>query len=245
MEDGLQKEYKMITNKIYAVIPARFGSKGVINKNIQILNGKPLLAYSIIAAKAVPEIDRIIVSTDSTLYKEIAEKYGAEVPFLRPKAISGDDSRDIDWVNHLLHWLEKKEEQLPKYLIHLRPDIPLRKSKHISQAIRCIKKHPEATALRSVVEMEQSCYKDFEIENGFLKIVGSGSFNLDDANHPRQSYPITYNGKGVVDVLRTSHILETGKIHGNKVLAFLVPQTIDVDTMEDMEYLRYKVEKND
>ncbi len=241
MEDGFLKEYKMISNKIYAVIPARSGSKGIPDKNIQILNGKPLIAYSIIIAKSVPEINRVLVLTDSVLYKKIAEKYGAEVPFLRPEAISGDDSCDIDWVVHLLHWLEKNEGELPKYLIHLRPTSPLRESKYIRQAIQYVKKHPKATALRSVVEMAESAYKDFEIENGLLKSVGSGSFCLDKANRPRHFYPTTYNANGYVDILKTFHILKTNKIHGDKVLPFLVPQIIDIDTMKDLEYARYEV----
>ncbi len=230
----------MITNKIYAVIPARYGSKEIPDKNIQVVKGKPLFAHSIISAKSISEIDRTIVTTDSTLYKEIAKKYGAEVPFLRPKAISGDDSCDIDWALHLLHWLEKNEGVLPKYLVHLRPTSPLRESKYISQAIQCIKKHPEATALRSVVKMNQSVYKCFEIENGILKTVGSNSFDLDEANLPRHLYPAIYDANGYVDILKTSHILNTGKIHGDKVLSFLVPEITDIDTMKDLEHARYE-----
>ena len=243
MEGGLPKEYKMITNKIYAVIPARSGSKSIPGKNIQIISGLPLIAYSIITAKSVSEIDRTIVSTDSIIYKKIAEKYEAEVPFLRPQAISGDDNRDIEWVLHLLCWLEKNDGELPEYLIHLRPTSPLRISKYISLAIQYIKRHPEATALRSVVKMSQSIYKHFEVENGLLKAVGSGSFNLDEANLPRHFYPDTFDANGYVDVLRTSHILKTGKIHGNKVLSFLVPSITDIDTVKDLEYARYEAKQ--
>ena len=229
----------MITDKIYAVIPARYGSKSIPDKNIQVLKGKPLIAYSILTAKSISEIDRVIVSTDSVLYKEIAEKYGAEVPFLRPANISGDDSRDVEWIKHLLNWLLVEENSLPEYLIHLRPTSPLRDSIFVPLAIQYIKKHPEATSLRSVALMGQSVYKHFEVEDGFLKMVGTGSFDIDKANLPRHLYPATYDANGYVDILKTSHILNTGKIHGDKVLSFLVPEIADIDTMKDLEHARY------
>ena len=85
--------------KIIAIIPCRSGSKGVKDKNIIKLFGKPLIYYSILFAKSCSFIDRTIVSTDSKKYAKIAKKFGAEVPFLRPKKISGDSSLDIDFLN--------------------------------------------------------------------------------------------------------------------------------------------------
>ncbi len=232
----------MITNKIYTIIGARSGSKSIIDKNIQEVNGKPLFAFSILTAKFVPEIDRIIFSTDSIKYKEIAEKFGAECLYLQPENISGDSDGDI-WVLYLVNWLEENEKELPEYLIHLRPPVPLRDYRYISKAIQFMKQHPEATALRSVYEMPQTAYKHFEIEDGFLKAVGSGSFNLDEANKPRHLYPTTYDANGYVDILRTSYILKTNKtkIHGNRVLAFHVPYITDIDDMKDLQRVRYEV----
>ncbi len=231
----------MITNKIYAIIGARSESKSIIDKNIQDVNGKPLIAFSILTAKFVPEIDRIIFSTDSIKYKKIAKKYGAECLYLQPENISKDISGDI-WVLYLINWLKENEKELPEFLVHLRPTSPLRDSKYISKAIQFIKQHPEATALRSVHKMNQPAYKHFEIEKGFLKAVGSGSFDLDEANKPRHLYPTTYDANGYVDILRTSHILKENKIHGNKVIAFHVPYIIDIDEMKDLQYLRYEME---
>ncbi len=232
----------MITNKIFAIIGARSGSKSIVDKNIQDVDGKPLLAFSILTAKSVPEIDRIIFSTNSIKYKKIAKKWGAECLYLQPKEISKEDSGDI-WVLYLLNWLKENEKELPKFLIHLRPTSPLRDFNYISKAIQFIKQHPEATALRSVYKMSQPAYKHFEIENGFLKAVGSGTFNLDDANKPRHLYPATYDANGYVDILRTSYILKTNKIHGNRVIAFQVPYITDIDEMKDLEYFRYEVSR--
>ena len=234
----------MLTGEIYAIIPARSGSKSIPDKNVQFLAGKPLIAYSIEIAKKVPEIGRIIVSTDSEQYAQISLSYGAEAPFLRPKEISGDENTDIEWVNHLLFWLQDNEKTLPEYLIHLRPTSPLRDPKYIRKAISIIKGYPEATALRSVCEMTQSVYKHFEIENGFLRSVGLKSFELDLANKPRQMYPKTYDANGYVDVLKTLYILKHNKVHGNRVLPFYVPPITDIDGREDLEYAKYEVQKN-
>ena len=94
--------------KILAIIPARSGSKSIKNKNIVQYKGKPLLAHSILTAKVSSKIDKVIVSTDSTYYKKIAENYGAEVPFLRPKKISSSKSIDIHYIEHCCNFLKKK-----------------------------------------------------------------------------------------------------------------------------------------
>ena len=234
----------VITNKIYAVIPARSGSKSIVDKNIQKLGKHTLLAHSILAAQHTPEIDRVIVSTDSKEYKKIAEGYNIDVPFLRPKCISGDNNADVEWVAHLLNWLIVNERELPKYLVHLRPTTPLRNIQYIRKAIKHIKQYPEATALRSVVRMERTVYKYFEVESLFLKTVCSGSFDIDIANKPRQLYPITYLPNGYVDILKTEFILdvEKKKIHGNKVLAFLVPKITDIDDEKDLKFARWEID---
>ena len=97
------------TNKkeIIAIIPARSGSKSIKNKNIVNLFGKPLIYYSINVAIKSKYISRVIVSTDSKKIKKIALKYGAEVPFLRPKKYSLDNSKDYEVINHALKWLKK------------------------------------------------------------------------------------------------------------------------------------------
>ena len=118
-----------------AVIPARSGSKGVLDKNIKILDGKPLLAYSILSAKTIPLIKRVIVSTDSLKYAKIAKMYGAEVPFLRPKEISQDNSSDFDVFNHLIGWFRQNKENIPNIFVHLRPTTPLRERKVLIDAI--------------------------------------------------------------------------------------------------------------
>jgi len=158
----------MVKKIIYAIIPARGGSKGIPKKNIYNLGGYPLIAYSIAAAKMARKIDRIIVTTDSEEIADIAKKFGAEVPFLRPAEISGDTATDREFVIHTLDWLKKNEGEIPDYLIHLRPITPLRNPKKIDDAIETIMKRPKATSLRSGHKTDTVPQKCFGLENGFF-----------------------------------------------------------------------------
>ena len=111
--------------KILAIIPARSGSKRIKHKNIRNFKGKPLLAHSILHSIRSKFIQRTVVSTDSSKYAKIAIKYGAEVPFLRPKNISQDKSTDLQCFSHCLNFLKKKENYIPDLIVHLRPSYPL------------------------------------------------------------------------------------------------------------------------
>ncbi|MCX5809913.1 MAG: acylneuraminate cytidylyltransferase family protein, partial [Proteobacteria bacterium] len=228
---------------VVAVIPARSGSKGVVDKNIKLLAGHPLIAYSIAVAQLSNSINRIIVSTDSTDYAGIAQEYGAEVPFLRPDQISSDNSTDYDFVRHLLEWMLHNEGKLPEYLIHLRPTTPLREAHYIDAAIKRIKQSSQATALRSVHEMSESAYKAFEIDGNYLKSVGSNSFALDTFNDPRQSFNKTYQANGYVDIVKTKYVIENKKLHGDHVIAFVTPHVVEIDTLNDFDYLEYLAAK--
>lgn len=230
--------------EVVAVIPARSGSKGVPDKNIRLLAGRPLLAYSIAAARLTRSIDRVLVSTDSKAYALVAKEYGADVPFLRPKEISGDHSTDYDWIRHVLDWMQEIEGSRPKYLVHLRPTTPLREVQYIEGAIKNMRKSDHATALRSVHEMPESSYKSFEVEDGYLRCVGSGTFDIEAVNAPRQKFRKTYHGNGYVDIIRSSYVMERQEIHGDRVLAYVTPSITEVDTEDDFNYLEYQVSNN-
>ena len=105
-------------SKVIALIPARSGSKGVKDKNIRNLGGYPLLAWSILACKKCGLIDKVIVSTDSKKYASLAQKFGAEVPFLRPPEISSDLSTDIEFIDHAIKKI-KSAGVIPKYIAHI------------------------------------------------------------------------------------------------------------------------------
>jgi len=230
--------------KICSIIPARAGSKSIPDKNIKLLAGKPLIAYSIAVARSINNIDRVFVSTDSEQYANIAKEYGAEVPFLRPAEISGDNSSDYEFIKHVLDWMQDNEGYQPEYIVHLRPTTPLREVFYIESAIETIKEDNQATALRSVHEMSESAYKTFEIEKGYLKSICSRSSDIEIANRPRQKFRKTYNANGYVDIIKTSYVIANKKIHGDRVIGYIVPRTFEIDTLEDFQYLEYRIARN-
>ncbi len=229
---------------IVAIIPARGGSKGVPRKNIALLGGYPLIAYSIAIAKLAKNISRIIVSTDSSEFASIAKKYGAEVPFLRPADLSEDRSPDLDFILHAIDWFQQQEGRTPDYFIHLRPTTPLRDPVIINQAIKEIGGRVEATSLRSGHLAPESPFKWFmRDEQGYFKSLLSG-YSSDQINAPRQSFPMAYIPDGYVDVLKTSFIRESHSLHGNKMIGFISPVCTEVDTIKDFEFLEYELKNN-
>jgi len=120
---------------IVAVIPARGGSKGIKDKNLVPVAGKPLIAHTIEVAKATPEIERVIVTTDSPRIAEVARDYGAEVPFLRPTELATDDAPGRAVWKHAVEWLDRQENYRPALSICLQPTSPLRTALDLSHAI--------------------------------------------------------------------------------------------------------------
>jgi len=222
---------------VWAIIPARSGSKGVPDKNIIELAGYPLLAYSIVAAKKTLNISRVIVSTDSQQYADIASEYGAEVPFIRPGSISGDTATDIEFFTHMIEWFREKEGGVPEYFLHLRPTTPLRNPKTIDLAINEFV-GSNFTALRSAHKMSDTSYKTFEVEDNKFKLLCKGGFDIESTTLPRQSFPVTYNPNGYVDIVRTSKINQ-GVLHGDSVKAFITDPAYEIDEMVDFYYLDY------
>ena len=231
------------SNGVYAIIPARGGSKGIPKKNIADLGGFPLIAYSIAAAKLSKKISRIIVSTDNEEFAEIAKKFGAEVPFLRPKEISGDKSTDLEFVLHVLDWFKKNEGKIPDYLVHLRPTTPLRQTTDIDSAIEKITVDKKATALRSGHEIRESPYKLFAAEGKYFVGLFPNEKRPEYWNLPRQSFPPVYQPDGYVDILVSRFVLKNKVIHGKKIVGFISPDTGEIDRAEDFKFLEFKLEK--
>ena len=227
--------------KVFALVTARGGSKGVIDKNIKVIANHSLLEWSIKASLKSKQISNVYLSTDSTKYAEIGKESGALVPFLRPTELANDTTVDLDVIKHFLSQIP----EIPDALVHIRPTTPLRDPLVLNKAIEAFfsKKH-ELTSLRSVHEMSESAYKSFEINNlGFLKTIGSIE-SAEEANLPRQAFPKTYVANGYVDVLDPNYILKENKLHGDKILAFQTPVVTEVDSIEDLEYLEWQITKH-
>ena len=222
--------------EVIAIIPARGGSKGVPGKNIRMIAGKPLIAWSIEAALASKLISRVIVSTDSAAYAKIAKQYGAEIPFLRPAEYSGDQSTDLEVFQHALSWLEEHEGYSPDVCVHLRPTYPLRFAGEIDNCIELLRQHPRAQSVRSITRSPDTPFKMwFKDVDGWLHpVVGIDGVN-DPWNQPRQSLPKTFIQSASIDVVRTEVICDLHSMTGMRILGYEHDGFFDIDDEDDME----------
>lgn len=209
-------------------------------KNIRLLNGYPLIAYSIVAAVMSRRIGRVVVSTDSEEIAEISRHFGAEVPFIRPAQFAQDKSPDLDFVKHAIGWFKDNWGKAPEYLVHLRPTTPLRDPALIDSALELIAGDDTATSLRSGHPAAESPFKWFlKDERGYFRPIRSGMTN-EDCNLPRQAFPPVYIPDGYVDVLKTAFVNSSNKLHGEQVIGFESPVCREVDTLEDLKYLEFE-----
>lgn len=230
---------------ITAIIPARGGSKGVPKKNVYLLDGYPLIAYSIAAAVMSKKIGRIIVSTDSEEIAEISKGYGAEVPFLRPAELAKDSSTDLELFVHVINWLKENKEKEQDLLVHIRPTTPLREPGLLDASIDAIIASSKGTALRSAHELPEPPQKMFQISSkGFFE----GFFPLDPRpeyyNLPRQNFAKAYHPNGYVDIIKPRTIADTGSLHGSNIVAFITPFSVEVDAFKDFELLEFQLSRN-
>ncbi len=231
-------DFKLTPGQTHTIIGARGGSKNVPQKNIRLIEGFPLIAYSIIAGKLTPGVDRVIVSTDSEQIAEIAKKFGAEVPFMRPAEIATDHSIDREFIVHALEWLQENEGSVPEYLLFLRPTTPLRDPIKIGEALELIKSNPEATGLRSAHISEAVPQKMFALDGKYF----TGLFPHDERpeyhGFPRQVFPPSYKADGYTDVLKTATIVsDPHTTYGDKILAYVTPDTGDIDVISDLHFV--------
>ena len=231
--------------KILALIPARGGSKSIPKKNIIDLGGHPLLAYSIAAAKLSSYIGRVMVTTDSQEFADIAKAYGAEAPFLRPAEYAQDASLDIEFFRHALDWLEENEGYTPDLVVHLRPTTPSRDPARVDEAIEEIIADEKATALRSAHELEYTAYKLFRKKGEYIRFFGEEDFEKNEEyyNRGRQFLPKTYNCNGYVDVIRPEVLQSTGSLHGQNIRAFITERIADIDRKEEIAFAKRLLKK--
>lgn len=222
---------------ILAIIPARGGSKSIPRKNIKDFCGYPLIYWSIKQAKESKHITRIIVSTDDEEIKEISLKYGAEVPFLRPKSISDDLSTDYEFMEHCLTWLSKNENnQLPDLIVQLRPTYPTRKVSKIDECIEIMINNLNYDSLRSVIAFDKSPYKMYRVINNALKPLFEECDQLNEPyNRCRQELPQTYLHNGYIDIIKTDTIIQKKSITGYPIYPYIMnkEEYHDIDTIND------------
>lgn len=222
-------------SEILALIPARSGSKSVPHKNIRPFAGKPLLAWSIEQAGAARLVGRTMVSTDSPDYAEIARVHGAEVPFLRPAAISGDLATDLEVFQHALRWLAEHEGYRPEICLHLRPTSPIRDPGDIDRALEMLVADPTLDSVRSVSPAPVTPFKMWLVRpDGLLAPVANAGVP-EAYNLPRQQLPPVFVQNACIDAVRSRVILEDGSMTGGRIAGFVMPEFDDIDTEEDFE----------
>lgn len=217
--------------KFLAIIPARSGSKGIKNKNIKLLKNKPLIAYTIDAAKESEVFDDIIVSTDSKKYKIIAEQYGAKVPFLRDISLSGDFSKTEDVIIDTITNLGKIGKKYD-YFVLLQPTSPLRNFKHIQEAIDLILEE-NLNSVVSVCEVDHS----LQICNTLKENKSMYNFISKNNNTLRQRMEKYYRVNGAIYIMKVNEYLKSKNFYGEKSKAYIMERKFSVDIDEEIDFL--------
>lgn len=223
---------KLSENRILAIIPARGGSKKIPRKNIRLLAGKPLIAWTIELALKSKCISRVLVSTEDAEIADISKKYDAEVPFLRPTELANDEISDLPVCQHALTWLAEHETYHPETIVWLRPTCPLRRIQDIDSAVNKLNTSG-ADCVRSVSIVKEHPYWMKLLEQDRLKPLIEGKDET--TYYQRQLLPPVYHLNGVVDVVRAENVIEQGRLFAGDMRAYVMPPefSLDIDTERD------------
>ena len=217
----------MVELSTLAIIPARAGSKGILGKNKALICGKPLISWTIAAAKAARSLDEIVVSTDDEEIADIAVSMGVNVPFLRPTELAQDDTPGIEPVLHALSLMPDFDS-----VVLLQPTSPLRTAADVDAIVELANAR-QASSVISICETQEPIQWNFTIQaDGNLKPL----FDSDSIQR-RQDAPITYNLNGALYYLEVPWFLRGKKYLDEETLGFIMPpeRSIDIDT--DFDWL--------
>lgn len=235
------------SRSVVALIPARAGSKRVPNKNIRLLRGHPLIAYTICAARQSGVFDGVFVCTDSKLYADIARHYGAEIPFMRPETISGDRSADIEWVELAISELERVGRSADCFSI-LRPTSPFRKPETIQRAWQEFSAAEGVDSIRAVEKCEQHPGKMWVVRGE--RMTPLLPLSPDETPWHSQQYaslPAVYVQNASLEIAATRVVSETRTIAGNSLMPFLTEgdEGMDINRPEDWWYAELCIDRGE
>jgi CMP-N,N'-diacetyllegionaminic acid synthase len=228
-----------------ALIPARSGSKRVPHKNIRLLHGHPLIAYTICAARLSGVFEQIVVATDSAAYGEIAAHYGASVPFLRSAEISGDKSPDIDWVRFMLDRLEEGGHRLACFSI-LRPTSPFRRSETIQRAWQRFTSATGIDSLRAVEPVEQHPGKMWVVRGDrLLPLLPLSPETVPWHSQQYAALPTVYVQNASLEMAWSRVVRETNTIAGWALLPFFTQglEGFDINSPQNLWYAEHLIER--
>ncbi|MYL69834.1 CMP-N-acetlyneuraminic acid synthetase [Halobacillus litoralis] len=222
-----------------AIIPARSGSKGLVDKNVKLLNGKPLIAYTIEAAINSKVFDEVMVSTDSPKYAETAKKWGADVPFLRDDKFASDTASSWDAVRDVLNQYSKQGKIFDKVTL-LQPTSPLRDAEEIIGAFNLMEKKDAETVV-SVCEVDHSPL----FTNTLPPSLSLNNFVKNDLFQARrQELPKHYRINGAIYIVQVKNLYSGNSLYNEKSFAYLMSKkkSIDIDDELDFKFAKLIVE---
>jgi len=225
---------------VLGIVPARGGSKGIRRKNIRLLDGKPLLAYTAAAAQKSAGLSRVLLSTDDPEIAEIGKSVGLDVPFFRPAELALDSTPMIEVVLHAIRWAQSQGEHYDAVCL-LQPTSPLRSAGTID---RCISRLWEGetdcvVSIRPVPAEYNPHWVYFETAEGLLK----PSLGDSDPIPARQMLPPAYHRDGSVFAAKTQSVLVHGSLYGTRTVGILSAEdeACDLDTEEQWGLLEQKL----
>lgn len=221
--------------EILGIIPARGGSKTIPKKNMVLLNGVPLIDYTIEAVKRSRWITRKILSSDDDLIMDYCLKRGIEVPFKRPGSLAGDEIPMFDVIVHALNFLDENEGYKPDYIILLQPTSPLRTAQHIDEALKILTES-KADSMVSVVDVPHNFnpYSIMDFDGRYVRPF----LDFNESNNLRQKKPRFYarNGPAVL-AMTYDCVIDKKSLYGDKILPYFMKreESIDIDEQNDLE----------
>lgn len=232
-----------ISLRLISVVPARSGSKSIRDKNLQRIRGHSLIAWAVTIASNISG-STTFIDTDSPVYAAEATKYGALVPFLRRPELALDSTSDTQMFAEFTNRMGLNDDTA---IIHLRPTTPLRNNEVVKMALEKFWSNSSLCfSLRSVHEMPESAYKSVELDaNGILQPLHGLVETTEQANQPRQSFPTTYSANGYVDIFKVSNLRQFRSIHGPKIQSLVTENTMEVDSVHELELIRLLAESNE
>lgn len=232
----------MPVKKYLAVIPARSGSKGIVDKNIRPINGTALIAYTLQAANVALEaglLARCIVSTDSPRIAQVALDHGGEVPFLRPSALASDQSKSIDTILHALDTLGETYDAV----VTLQPTSPLRTAQDLMEGIAMYDAREEDSLIAVYEDPKANGFNYYRMDD---RQYGIAEHTEHNTGIRRQDMKPMYVRNGALYITSVALLTQRRLIIGDKPLLYVMPKerSVDLDSMADYEYLQWLMRRN-
>jgi len=232
--------------KILAIIGLRAGSRGLKNKNIKKLGKYPLFTYIQKASKKSKYINRIIFSTDSKKYKKMIENYGGEMPFLRPKKISGNKAKEIDFIKHVLNELKYRENYSPDIVVRLLATCPFQKTYDIDRLIKLIldNKYNSASVISKTDKNPMKALRIAGTKKKFLQTYIGKSGIAVGSSPNRQDFIPGYFRANVLACKRT--VIEKFNSLTDKKPGFIIidnKKNLDIDNKTDFDYAKFLLKR--